>query len=159
MRSVRRRTVSPSTSTVVPISTSRRSMVRMSRTRGTRWSVTGSAVSSAAASAGSAEFFEPLVGISPLSATPPVMTNLSMISFSLAEGLPDASAGAARRRSASSRDTAGGAHHDRGAHALPLSASSRAARSGDTPAACAMMRRARSTSFWFLGCTLTIRLP
>ena len=40
-------------------------MVRMSRTRGMRCSVTGSSVSSAAASAGSAEFFDPLVGISP----------------------------------------------------------------------------------------------
>ena len=58
--------VSPSTSTLAPISTSRRCMVRMSRTRGMRCSVTGSSVSSAAASAGSAEFFEPLVGISPV---------------------------------------------------------------------------------------------
>jgi hypothetical protein len=40
-------------------------MVRISRTRGMRFSVTGSSVSSAAASAGSAEFFDPLVGISP----------------------------------------------------------------------------------------------
>src|ERR1019366_1388880 len=81
MRSARRRTVSPSTSTVVPISTSRRSMVRISRTRGTRSSVTASSVNRLAASAGSAEFFEPLVGISPRRTDPPVITNLSMKPF------------------------------------------------------------------------------
>ena len=40
-------------------------MVRMSRTRGMRWSMTGSAVSRAAASAGSAEFLAPEVGMEP----------------------------------------------------------------------------------------------
>ena len=63
--------VSPSTSTSLPMSTSSRCMVRMSRTRGMRCSVTGSSVSSAAASAGSAEFLAPLVGISPWSGMPP----------------------------------------------------------------------------------------
>jgi len=63
--------VSPFTSTLEPISTSSRCMVRISRTAGTRRSVTGSSVSSAAASAGSAEFFDPLTGISPWSGVPP----------------------------------------------------------------------------------------
>ena len=53
-------------------------MVRMSRTWGMRCRVTGSSVSSAAANAGSAEFFDPLVGIVPWRAVPPVITNLSM---------------------------------------------------------------------------------
>ena len=42
-------------------------MVRMSRTRGTRLRMTLSSVRSAAASAGRAEFFEPLVGMEPWS--------------------------------------------------------------------------------------------
>src|SRR5580658_7304144 len=53
-------------------------MVRMSRTRGTRFSVTLSSVRSAAARAGRAEFFEPLVGMVPCSGAPPSMTNLSI---------------------------------------------------------------------------------
>src|SRR5580692_4951544 len=61
-----------------PISTSNRSMVRISRTRGMRSSTTVSAVSSAAARAGRAEFLEPFVEIVPLSAAPPSMTNLSI---------------------------------------------------------------------------------
>src|SRR5580692_3768472 len=56
----------------------RRSMVRMSRTRGTRLRTTLSSVRSAAASAGSAEFLEPLVGMVPCSFGPPSMTNLSI---------------------------------------------------------------------------------
>src|ERR1035438_9402271 len=56
-------------------------MVRISRTAGTRRSVTGSAVSSAAASAGSAEFFDLLTGISPSSGVPPLITNLSIQSL------------------------------------------------------------------------------
>src|SRR5580692_2412749 len=75
------RTTSSSSSNCEPISTSSRSMVRMSRTRGMRRSVTGSSVSSAAASAGSAEFLEPLMAISPLRSVPPVITNLSMNAF------------------------------------------------------------------------------
>ena len=72
------RTVSPCASTFDPISTSSRSIVRISRTRGMRFRMTGSSVSSAAASAGRAEFFDPLAGISPLSAVPPVIANLSI---------------------------------------------------------------------------------
>ena len=56
-------------------------MVRMSRTAGIRLSTTGSSVSSAAANAGSAEFFDPLVAISPRRAAPPLMTNLSIESL------------------------------------------------------------------------------
>ena len=44
------------------------SMVRMSRTRGMRWSVIGSSVRTHAARIGSAAFFEPLTQISPSSA-------------------------------------------------------------------------------------------
>jgi len=54
------RTASPCASTVDPISTSSRSMVRISRTRGMRSERSARPVSSAAASAGKAEFFEPL---------------------------------------------------------------------------------------------------
>ncbi len=72
------RTVSPCASTFDPISTSSRSIVRISRTRGMRFRITGSSVSSAAASAGSAEFFDPPVGISPLRGVPPVIVNLSI---------------------------------------------------------------------------------
>jgi len=61
------RTASPCASTVDPISTSSRSIVRISRTRGMRFRISGFSVSSAAASAGSAEFFDPLAG-SPLGA-------------------------------------------------------------------------------------------
>src|SRR5580658_8080423 len=75
------RTASSSSSNCAPISTSSRSMVRISRTRGMRRSVTGSSVSSEAASAGSAEFLEPLLAISPLRSVPPVITNLSMDAF------------------------------------------------------------------------------
>ncbi len=53
-------------------------MVRMSRTRGMRRSCTSPSVSSAAAMAGSAAFFEPLVGMAPWSGVPPWMTNLSI---------------------------------------------------------------------------------
>src|ERR1035438_7928525 len=63
-------------------------MVRMSRTRGMRRSVTGSAVSSAAASAGSAAFFDPPAGISPRNLVPPVMANLSMEVFAFVNGRP-----------------------------------------------------------------------
>ena len=40
-------------------------MVRISRTRGIRFNVTGLSVNSAPASAGKAEFLEPLMAISP----------------------------------------------------------------------------------------------
>src|ERR1035438_10780359 len=86
-------------------------MVRISRTAGTRRSVTGSAVSSAAASAGSAEFFDLLTGISPSSAVPPLITNLSIQSL----GNPSL-----RRGQAPFRILAVHAplrHHDRHAHA------------------------------------------
>ena len=53
-------------------------MVTMSRTMAMLCSVTGSAVSSAAAITGSAEFFAPLMATVPCSALPPLMTNLSM---------------------------------------------------------------------------------
>src|SRR5690242_2516430 len=120
MFSVRSRTVSSSTSTLVPISTRSRSMVRMSRTRGTRCSVTGSAVSSVAANAGSAEFFEPLVGISPRSAAPPVMTNLSMVSSRslFAERARHASTGRGETPFGFLARHACLAHHDRGSHAI-----------------------------------------
>ena len=98
-------------------------MVRMSRTRGMRCRVTGSSVSSAAASAGSAEFFEPLVGISPSSGVPPVMTNLSIECLSnpsARRGEPPLGlfAGQPRLR-----------HQDRRAHAAARLSSSSAARS------------------------------
>ena len=54
-------------------------MVRISRTAGMRRRITGSAVNSAAASAGRAEFLEPLAGIEPVRGRPPLMTNLSML--------------------------------------------------------------------------------
>src|SRR5580658_9460426 len=54
-------------------------MVRMSRTGGMRFSFTGSSVSKQAASAGSAEFFAPLIAISPSSGRPPSIRNLSML--------------------------------------------------------------------------------
>src|SRR6185437_7119113 len=78
MRGVSNVTCSSSTVISEPISCSSRSIVRISRTRGTRFRTTFSPVSSAAASAGRAEFFEPLVGIVPLSRTPPSMTSLSI---------------------------------------------------------------------------------
>src|SRR5579884_226629 len=53
-------------------------MVRMSRTAGMRSSVTGSAVSRQAASAGKAEFFAPLTAISPCSGLPPRIRSLSI---------------------------------------------------------------------------------
>src|SRR6266850_3568906 len=53
-------------------------MVIRSRTFGMLCSVTGSAVSSAAAIAGSAEFFAPLIATVPRSAFPPLIKNLSM---------------------------------------------------------------------------------
>src|SRR5580698_4857278 len=65
----------------------RRSMVRMSRTRGTRLRTTLSSVRSAAASAGRAEFLEPLVGMTPCSFGPPSMTNLSIQFIVLHEGV------------------------------------------------------------------------
>src|ERR1700761_1423494 len=51
----------------------------MSRTRGIRSSTTVSSVSSAAARAGNAEFFDPLVAMLPLSGAPPSITNLSIL--------------------------------------------------------------------------------
>src|SRR5690349_14838623 len=110
------------TSTVLPISTSRRSMVRISRTRGTRCRVTGSSVSKAAASAGSAEFFEPLVEISPFSETPPVITNLSMEILFLrglfGERPRHASAGRGQAVLRLFARHAGFAHHNGRAHAI-----------------------------------------
>ena len=47
----------------------------------------------------------------------------------------------------------------RSARSFHFPPASSTARSGETPAACAMMRRARSTSFSFFGWTFTIRLP
>src|SRR2546422_628641 len=72
-------TRSPSTWTVEPMSSRRRSIVRRSRTGGMRSRMTGSSVRSVAASAGRAEFFEPLVGIVPLRGRPPCITNLSIL--------------------------------------------------------------------------------
>src|SRR5512143_2531396 len=57
----------------------------MSRTCGIRFRVTGSAVNRQAASAGSAEFLEPLAAISPERGTPPSITSLS----NLLQCLPD----------------------------------------------------------------------
>src|SRR5262249_40922736 len=68
-----------STSSRAPISRKSRCMVRMSRTRGTRCKMTGSEVRSAAASSGSAAFWEPLAATEPLSRAPPLMTNLSIL--------------------------------------------------------------------------------
>ena len=53
-------------------------MVAISFTRGIRVSVTGSSVNKQAASAGSAEFFDPLTGSSPLNGVPPEILNLSI---------------------------------------------------------------------------------
>src|ERR1039458_7372058 len=111
MAGVSRRTVSPSASTLEPISTSSRCMVRISRTAGTRRSVTGSSVSSAAASAGSAEFFDPPTGISPWSAAPPLITNLSIQSL----GNPSLRRGQAPFRILAAH--AALRHHDGHAHA------------------------------------------
>ena len=55
-------------------------MVIRSRTFGMLCSVTGSAVSSAAAITGSAEFFAPLIATVPRSVFPPLIKNLSMLS-------------------------------------------------------------------------------
>src|ERR1019366_9636817 len=105
--------------------------VRMSRTRGTRCRVTASSVNSPAASAGSAEFFEPLTGISPRSAAPPVITNLSIIYpaksilgtlsslASFAQRLPDASARRGQPPLRLFPRDAGLTHHDRGPDAHP----------------------------------------
>ena len=56
-------------------------MVIRSRTLGMLCSVTFSAVSNAAAIAGSAEFFAPLIATVPRSAFPPLIRNLSMPSL------------------------------------------------------------------------------
>src|SRR5437764_4279571 len=96
-------------------------MVRMSRTRGTRCSTTRSSVRRAAASAGSAEFFEPLVGISPCSAAPPVITNLSMWSsecFLFGERLRHAPASRLQTPFRFFARYAGLAHNDGCAHAV-----------------------------------------
>src|ERR1019366_1759049 len=105
--------------------------VRMSRTRGTRCKVTASSVNSPAASAGSAEFFEPLAGISPRSATPPVITNLSIIYpaksilgtlsslANSAQRLPDASTRCGQTPLRLFPRDAGLTHHDRGPYAHP----------------------------------------
>ena len=61
----------PSTLTSAPVWRISSSMVRMSRTAGTRSSTTGSPVKRAAASAGSAEFLDPLTAIRPSSGVPP----------------------------------------------------------------------------------------
>ena len=53
-------------------------MVTRSRTFGTLRTTTLSAVSSAAAMAGSAEFFAPLTATAPRSAFPPLIKNLSI---------------------------------------------------------------------------------
>ena len=95
-------------------------MVRMSRTRGMRCSVTGSSVSSAAASAGSAEFLEPLVGISPLSGGAAldhefIHDHSSLAAF--AQCLPHAPPCGQTPFRFLAVD-AGLAHHDRDAHAV-----------------------------------------
>src|SRR5260370_35045023 len=56
-------------------------MGMMSRTMGTLRRVTGSAVSNAAAIAGSAEFFAPLIVTVPCSGLPPRIRNLSIHLF------------------------------------------------------------------------------
>src|SRR5215470_12458857 len=56
-------------------------IVTKSRTFGMLCSVTGSAVSSAAAITGSAEFFAPLTATVPRSAFPPLIRNLSISCF------------------------------------------------------------------------------
>ena len=58
-------------------------MVMMSRTRGIFFRCTRSAVSRAAAIAGSAEFFDPLMRTVPSSRLPPSILKRSMVSCSL----------------------------------------------------------------------------
>ncbi len=117
-------------------------MVRISRTLGIPRKITGSFVSSAAARAGSAEFFDPLTGISPVRALPPLMTNLSIIDrwTGYQPVPPRCMAIAARTLS-------------------PDAASNSAALASLTPAAVATMRRALARSLLFFGCTFTIRFP
>src|ERR1017187_2903091 len=94
-----------------PMACSNWTMVAMSRTLGMRCSVTGSSVSRQAASAGKAEFFAPLVGISPRSGVPPRMTNLSMF-----ESFRDAAAGRSQALFRSLARDAQPRHHDRSFH-------------------------------------------
>jgi hypothetical protein len=61
-------------------------IVMMSRTFGILCSVTGSAVSSPAAIAGSAEFFAPLMLTVPCSGFPPRILNLSISKFAETRG-------------------------------------------------------------------------
>src|SRR6516165_810970 len=56
-------------------------MVIMSRTMGMLCSITGSEVSNAAAIAGSAEFFAPLIATEPCNRLPPRIRNLSILSL------------------------------------------------------------------------------
>src|ERR1700730_11459273 len=64
--------------TLAPMNASSLLMVMRSRTLGILWRVTGSFVSSAAAIAGNAEFFAPLMATVPSSGLPPLIRNLSM---------------------------------------------------------------------------------
>src|SRR5271169_5479084 len=105
------RSVPPSLSTRTPMACSNWTMVAMSRTSGMRCSVTGSSVSREAASAGKAEFFAPLVGISPRNGVPPRMTNLSMF-----ESFRDAAPGRLQALFRSLARYAQPRHHDRSFH-------------------------------------------
>src|SRR6201995_6053816 len=67
--------------TVADMKASSLPMVTMSRTIGRRRRVTGSEVSSAAAIAGNAEFFAPLMETEPCSGFPPRIRNLSILSL------------------------------------------------------------------------------
>jgi len=64
---------SPFSSLATPRWSSRRAMVRRSRTRGTLWRVSGSSVSRLAARAGRAAFLAPLARTRPASREGPTM--------------------------------------------------------------------------------------
>src|SRR2546426_6168185 len=96
-------------------------MVMMSRTRGMLCSVTLSCVSSAAAIAGNAEFFAPLMTTVPWRGFPPRIRNLSMrvpcpSRNSFAERLPQIAAGADQAAPRLLRADRALQHHERQAH-------------------------------------------
>src|SRR3989442_1581468 len=96
-------------------------MVMMSRTRGMLCSVTLSCVSSAAAIAGNAEFFAPLMTTVPWRGFPPRIRNLSMrvpcpSRNSFAERLPQIAAGADQAAPRLLRADRALQHHERHAH-------------------------------------------